>query len=98
METIVLPVIDLLVLGTLIEAMIEIVKPLFPKKLSAQGIMVISMVLGIALSLTLDVSIFANVDQSVITIGSVMAGMIASRGSNFIHDFISAMTDIGKTK
>ena len=97
METIVLPIKELLILGVLIEAVIQVVKPLLPSKLSENGILFLSMALGVIFALTLKVSIFANVGNEVVYAGSVIAGMIASRGSNFIHDFVSAMADIGKS-
>lgn len=97
MESIVLPIKELLLLGILIEAVVQVVKPLMPQKLSEKGVQAISMALGIAFAIMLKISIFTGLEQSVMIVGSVCVGLIASRGSNFIHDFITSMKNIADT-
>lgn len=97
METIVLPIKELLLLGVLIEAVVQVIKPLMPQKLSEKGIQLISMALGMAFAIMLNISIFVGLEQSAMLVGSVCVGLIASRGSNFIHDFISSMKGIADT-
>lgn len=95
MEKIVLPIQELLLLGVLIEAIVQVVKPFLPK-LKEQGVMAVSMGLGILLALALNVTIFIGVEPYIGIVGSVMSGMIASRGANFIHNFIDSIAKINK--
>lgn len=96
MDTIILPITELLIISLFTETIIETVKTTSPKKLSESGIKAVALFLSIGLALLMHVSIFTGVPQNVILCGSVICGVIASRGSNFIHAFMDAMGDISK--
>lgn len=96
MEKIVLPIQELLLLGVLIEATVQVVKPFLPK-LKDQGVIALSVGLGILLAFVLNVTLFSGVEPYALYVGNVICGMIASRGANFIHDFIGAVGSIGRT-
>ena len=96
METMILPVTELLLVGVITEALVEIIKDVTPRKLSDNGIKLISLFIGVGLSLMLHISIFTGVPQYVALIGSVICGMIASRGSNVIHSFSDAIASISE--
>lgn len=96
METMILPVTEMLVIGLLTETIVEVIKNLTPKRFSDRGLQFISLLVSVSLCLMLNVSVFINVPAAVIIVGSVICGMIASRGSNFVHSTIDAMASISE--
>lgn len=96
MQTIALPLTELLVISLFTETLVEVIKAVSPKKISENGINIFSLFIGIGLAIILHVSIFTEVPQDVVLCGSVICGAIASRGSNFVHSFMDAMYKVSK--
>lgn len=95
MEGLVMPIEALLIICILTEAVVQIVKSALPRELSVTGINIIAMVVAILLCLALHVSIFTG-ETWIVYIGSVLAGLMASRGSNFTHDICEAIKNVKK--
>lgn len=96
MSGLTIPTEALLTVCILTEAIIQVVKTSSPRELSATGINIISMVVGILLCLVMEISIFTG-STAVVYLGSVLAGLVVSRGSNFVHSTIDALMEV-KTK
>lgn len=82
-ESLIYPVASLLGIAVLTEATVEMVKTLVPKPITDSAKRVIAMLLAVIFSAVLNVSLFD--DGNAYYIGVILAGMIASRGSNYIH-------------
>jgi hypothetical protein len=72
----------------LVEALIQTLKPLYDKDKGWNADKVVSIIVGIVVCLVTNVDLFAELGfvVSVPLLGSVLTGVIASRGSNFVHD------------
>ncbi|HAE59921.1 MAG TPA: hypothetical protein DCG54_10560 [Anaerolineae bacterium] len=72
----------------LVEALIQTIKPIYDKETGWKLDKVVSIIVGILVCLTTNVDLFAELGfvVSVPFLGSVLTGVIASRGSNFVHD------------
>lgn len=97
-ESLVFPVTELATVAVLTEGFVQILKGVSTKPLSEQGKQIVSMAVSVMLCVLLHVSIFTNMSQSGIVLGSVLAGVISSRGSNFIHDLINGVNAITQKK
>lgn len=79
------PVASLTGLAILNEATTEIVKTIIPVKLSENGTKVIAATTSVVLAFALDVSISSGTTEISHYVGVFLAGLVASRGSNFVH-------------
>ena len=84
----------LLTLAVICEVVTEYVKTLVEKfaDLPDYGDMLLSLAVGLLLafgSASLDLFALLEVEFTVPYVGTVLAGFLISRGSNFIHDFFS---------
>lgn len=89
--------IQLIVLGFLVEAVVETIKLLWKGgKLNANQL--ISLVVGelIALSVGIDIFVVIGVESNIAIFGVVLTGILISRGSNFVHDFVDRIRSVGK--
>ena len=84
---------DLLVVCILTESIVQIVKTSFSidkRQLSKTGINLFSILVAILLCCILDVSIFVGTYIDVLA-GTFLAGLITSRGSNFVHNVVDSI-------
>lgn len=84
-STIATTVTSLTGLAVLGEAATETIKTVIPAQLSEQGTKVIALVVNVALAATLDISILGASTPATHYVGMFLAGLVASRGSNYIH-------------
>lgn len=84
-STIATTVASLTGLSVLGEAATETIKTVVPAQLSEAGTKVIAMVVNIGLAATLDVSILGTSTPATHYVGMLLAGLVASRGANYIH-------------
>lgn len=98
MESLVFPAAELATVAVLTEGFVQILKGVITKPLSEQGKQLVSMVISIMFCVLLQVSIFKDMSNLGIVLGSVLAGIISSRGSNFIHDLINGVSAITQKK
>ena len=78
----------LALIAFLVEAILQTIKPIYDKEKGWNQDKIISIVVGILICLVTGVDLFAELGfvVSVPYLGSIMTGIIASRGSNFVHD------------
>ena len=92
------PIASLLGVSALTEAMVEMVKSFMPNtELSTNGKRILALVVSIIISFGLNVSIF-QVDGPTYFIGILLAGLISSRGSNYIHDLAKILAGVAALK
>lgn len=79
---------QLVLLAFLVEALLQTIKPLYDKEKGWNRSMILSIVLGVAICGLAGVDLFEKVGipLKVPVVGSLLTGVIASRGSNFVHD------------
>lgn len=72
----------------LVEALLQTIKPIYDKETGWNIDKIVSIVVGIVVCLVTNVDLFAELGfvVSVPYLGSILTGVIASRGSNFVHD------------
>jgi len=86
-----MPGIDLqqiLAAAFLVEALIQTLKPVYDKEKGWNRSALFSLGAGILICLFIDVDIFRQLGfaEKIPYLGSVLTGVIVSRGSNFVHD------------
>lgn len=84
-STIVTAVTSLTGLAILAEATTETIKTVMPTNLSENGTKLIAAGVGVALAATLDVSVLGTSTPLTHYVGIFLAGLVASRGSNYVH-------------
>lgn len=72
----------------LVEALLQTIKPIYDKETGWNMDKIVSIIVGIVVCLVTNVDLFAELGfvVSVPFLGSILTGVIASRGSNFVHD------------
>lgn len=89
--------VSLVLVGFLTETAVEIVKNYFFKtKASQHYIFVVSIVVAFALCYALQVSLFEPDNKVAYYIGMALCGLVASRGSNYAHNFLGNVPEKGK--
>lgn len=78
----------LIVLAVLIEATTEIFNQALPKLVEGRVTYFVSLIVGVALSFVLDVNLFGLQGVGHYA-GVILAGLIASRGANYVNGFLS---------
>ena len=97
-ESLTFPVAELATIAVLTEGFVEIIKGVTTKQLTEQGKQIISMAISVICCTALHVSIFTNTSELGIIFGCILAGIISSRGSNFIHDLIDGVNAVTRKK
>lgn len=87
----------LVMLAVLSEAITEQIKSALPAELSAQVIRLVSLGVGLVLAFVLQVSLFAQSTGAANVVGMVLAGLVCSRGSNYVHDFFGMFGEMGNS-
>ena len=79
----------LVFVGFLTEAVVEILKGYFFKsKKSAGYLALVSLLTAAILCFSLKVSLFEPTDAAPYYVGMVICALVASRGSNYVHNFL----------
>lgn len=79
----------LVLVGFLTETVVEILKTyVFKTSKSASYLFFISLVVGLLLVFALQVSIFEKDNLFAFYVGMVICGLVASRGSNYVHNWL----------
>lgn len=89
----------LIVLAVLAEAATEQIKDVLPKEPSDQGNCLIALGVSLGLAVLLRISLF-EATGTINAAGILLAGMLCSRGSNYIHDLYGKLgkdSPAGKT-
>lgn len=77
------------------ESLTELIKAMVPFELQSKHKQLIALVLAMGMAFAFNVTVFAGTGAWVMA-GTLMAGLIASRGSNFTHEFIKIMERLGE--
>lgn len=83
---------SLLTVCILTEAFVEAVKVCIPKPLTSVAKNIFATIIGIVLCCILKVSLFQG-DILVTYTGCIFAGVICSRGSNFLHELYNTIAN-----
>lgn len=86
--------VTLFVLAVLCEAVVEWVKDLVPA-IAGTGAKIAALVVGLVLTFGAGQNLFSliGVQFTYPIVGTILAGIIVSRGSNYIHDLIAKLQD-----
>lgn len=80
---------NLLLVAFLTETVIEVLKNFVIRmKLSEAFVYTLSILVGVIIAFALQVSLFTDANSFAYYVGIVIAGLVASRGANYIHNFI----------
>ena len=85
----------LAMLAVLSEAITEQIKSALPVEPSPQVTRLIALGVGLALALMLQISLFAQATGATNVVGMILAGLVCSRGSNYVHDFFGMFSKMG---
>lgn len=82
-------VVMLLLVAFLTETFVECLKNFVVQtKMSANTINGVAAIFGILMSFVLKVSLFTESNTAAYYIGIVLCGLVASRGANYVHNFV----------
>jgi Ca2+/H+ antiporter len=82
----------LLVVVFLTEAVVEVVKDfVIQMKMSQLFVNFLSIIIAIVLAFALQVSLFGKDNLFAYYVGIVICGLIASRGANYVHNFLDTL-------
>ncbi len=81
---------QLAVTAFLVETLLQTIKPLYDKEKGWHNDQVFAIILGILVCLGTGVDVFAlvGIPMQIPYLGMVLTGILASRGSNIMHDII----------
>lgn len=84
--------IQLGVLAFLVEAIVETIKMIYEEG-KIQKPVIISLTIGVLISLTVGIDIFKvlEIPVKIPYVGEVLAGVLMSRGGNFIHELFNKL-------
>ncbi len=85
----------MIMIATLVEGIITYFNEFFVLR-NAPWQMILSLILGIiiAIAYNLDLPKFIGLKSDIAYVGSVLTGILLSRGSNYLYDLISKLTSI----
>ncbi len=88
---------QLAVTAFLVETLLQTIKPLYDKEKGWHADQVYAIILGIIVCLGTGVDIFAlvGIPMKIPYLGMVLTGVLASRGSNVMHDIIKYLQGLG---
>ena len=84
----------LVFLAILIEAVVEQLKDMLPT-MEGSTIRLMSFGVGLLLAFVLKINLFEEAAGSIYWAGVFLAGLICSRGSNYVHDLFSMFAKVG---
>ena len=85
------------VVAFLIEALIQTIKPIYDKEKGWNKDVILALIIGILICMLTSTDVFSKVGLpiSVPFVGTILTGMIASRGSNIAHDLFKWVQGLG---
>lgn len=91
---------QLAVLAFLVEALLQTIKPLYDKTKGWNRSALLSIGIGVLVCLLTGADLFKQVGLPIMLpfVGPVLTGIIASRGSNFLHDVFKFMQGKAETQ
>lgn len=83
----------IVMVGFLTETLVELFKTYFPKikEEGSSTIHIISMTVSIILCIALGISLFESTNLFAYWVGTIFCGLIASRGSNYVHNWLDIL-------
>ncbi len=82
----------MLLVSFLTETLVEILKNFFMRlKAPEEAIMLLSLILGVGLCVILQISLFLPSNIGAFWLGCVVCGVVASRGSNYVHNWFDRL-------
>ncbi|OQY28859.1 MAG: hypothetical protein B6I38_08810 [Anaerolineaceae bacterium 4572_5.1] len=91
---------QLALVAFLIESLVQTFKPLHDKEKGWNRDAVIALIVGVVVCVATKVDLFAAVGlpiKAVPFLGAVLTGILASRGSNFVHDIFKFIESKSET-
>src|SRR5512143_3072787 len=84
---------QLALVAFLVEALLQTIKPIYDKEKGWDRNVILALVVGIIVCVLTNTDLFKSVGLqiSVPYAGAVLTGLLASRGSNFVHDIFKFM-------
>lgn len=95
LQNFVYPIAGLIGVSVITEAVVEVIKTVIPVTLTDNGKKMLSVVISIALAATFNVSLVSSSGLTYF-IGILLAGLVSSRGSNYIHSLEDIVKSFGK--
>lgn len=93
---------QLVTVSAMVKVIVDLIKvqiPIYSKiNLSPNAKWLSSLIVSVAITTSLGISLFEDGSQSIMILGSVGAGLIAGLGSNFIHDFMKVLQTLKELK
>jgi hypothetical protein len=95
---------QLLLVAFLVESLIQTIKPVYDREKGWNKDALVALVMGIGICFLMRVDLFEivglsfNIGDAVVThyVGTVLTGIIASRGSNLAHDALKFVQNASK--
>lgn len=90
---------QLALIAFLVEALIQTVKPIYDKQKGWNKSALFSLAVGILICLFTGVDLFQalGIPENIPFVGQVLTGILASRGSNFVHDIFKYVNGKAQT-
>ena len=84
---------QILVVATIIEALVQVLKPVYDREKGWNRDLILALFISMLVcALTkADVVAYLGMPFSVPYVGSIMTGVLVSRGTNFIHDLLTSI-------
>lgn len=94
LQNFVYPIAGLIGVSVLTEATVEVIKTIVPVTLTENGKKILAVVTSVILAATFNVSL---VESSGLTyfVGILLAGLVSSRGSNYLHSLEDIVKSLG---
>lgn len=82
----------LVTMGILVEAVVEVIKSIYNEG-RVNYTVLLSIVVGILFAFTLRVDLFQllGIEVHIAYVGTILSGLIVSRGANFVHDLLGKL-------
>jgi hypothetical protein len=94
LQNFVYPIAGLVGVAVMTEAVVEIIKTVVPATLTDNGKKILALVVSIILAFTFNVSLVSTSGPTYF-VGILLAGLVASRGSNYVHSLEDIVKSIG---
>lgn len=94
LQNFVFPIAGLIGVSVITEATVETIKTTIPAKLTDNGKKTLAVVVSTILAFVFNVSLVSSPDYTYF-IGVFLAGLVASRGSNYIHSLEDIIKSVG---
>lgn len=98
MDFMVYPILHMVGLSVLGEASVEVIKDTSPKALSKSGKKMLSLAICVILAFALEVSVIEGGSTFANYTGMLLAGIISSRGSTYVHDMANMLEGSAKKR